>query len=329
MAARTSLEGRPVMRIRPALLFWGLFFILLGGLPLLVRAGVLDPNALADAWRLWPLLLVALGLSLILGRTRAGLLGTAVAAIVIGVAAGGALASGTTWIGNVGGCGVPDADEAQRFEDSGTFDGPTAATFDLDCGTIDLSVAPGSEWRVQADYQGEPPTLELSDGEIGLRSPGGFGLRRQQWTVTLPADAVRSIELQTDAGSSNVRLAGADLAEFKLDLNAGDVWVDATGAPIQQLDLSTNAGRIRLRVDQDVAGSLSANAGSIELCAPQDATLRLRVEEQLTFAHNLGDRGLARSGDIWTHEGAVGAPVVDLAVEGNAANFTLDPEGGC
>lgn len=317
------------MRIRPALLFWGLFFILLGGLPLLVRAGALDPNALADSWRLWPLLLVALGLSLILGRTRAGLLGTAVAAIVIGVAAGGALASGTTWIGNVGGCGVPAAGDAQRFERSDMVEGPLSATFDLDCGSIDLSVVPGNEWRVRADYEGEEPTLELSPGEIGLRSPGGFGLRRQHWTVTLPADAVRSIELQANAGSSNVRLAGAELTEFKLDLNAGDVRVDASGARIEQLDVSTNAGRIRLRVDQDVAGSLSANAGSIELCTPQGATLRLRVEEQLTFAHNLDDRGLAQSGDIWTREGAVGAPVVDLSVEGNAANFTLDPEGGC
>jgi hypothetical protein len=317
------------MRIRPALLFWGIFFILLGGLPLLVRAGALDPNALSDAWRLWPLLLVALGLSLILGRTRAGLLGTAVAAIVIGVAAGGALASGTSWIGNVGGCGVPSSGEAQRFEDEGTFERPISAEFDLDCGTIDLSVTPGNAWRVEADYEGEPPTLELSDDSVGLRSPGGFGVRRQRWTVTLPADAVRSIDLSNNAGSSTVRLAGADLEEFKLDLNAGDVRVDASGARVQGLDLSTNAGRIRLNVDQDVRGSLSANAGSIELCAPQDATLRLRVEEQLTFAHNLDDRGLAQSGDIWTREGAVGAPVVDLSVEGNAANLTLDPEGGC
>lgn len=317
------------MRIRPTLLFWGLFFILLGGLPLLVRAGAIDPNALSDAWRLWPLLLVALGVSLILGRTRAGLLGTAVAAIVLGVAAGGALASGTTWIGNVGGCGVPDAGDSQRFEKSGTVDQPISANFDLDCGTIDLSMAPGNEWRVQADYEGDPPTLELSSDELGLRSPSGFGPRRQQWTVTLPADAVRSIDLSTNAGSSNIRLAGADLSELKLDLNAGDVRVDAAEARVEQLDLSTNAGRIRLRVDQDVAGSLSANAGSLELCAPQDATLRLRVEEQLTFAHNLDDRGLAQSGDVWTREGAVGAPVIDLSVEGNAANFTLDPEGGC
>jgi Domain of unknown function (DUF5668) len=317
------------MRIRPGLLFWGLFLILLGGLPLLVRAGVLDPNALADAWRLWPLLLVAFGISMILGRSKAGILGTVVAALALGIAAGGVLASGTTWIGNVGGCGALGSGTDERFEDTGTFSREITATFDLDCGTIDLSIAPGDTWRVQADYRGEPPTLELSDQEIGLRSPGGFGLRRQAWTVTLPGDSVRSIELTANAGTSTVRLAGADLTEFKLDLNAGDARVDATGARIERLDIAANAGRARLLVDGDTTGSLSANAGSIELCAPVDATLRLRVEEQLTFAHNLDERGLAQSGDVWTREGAVGAPVIDLQVAGNAANFSLDPEGGC
>jgi cell wall-active antibiotic response 4TMS protein YvqF len=317
------------MRIRSGLLFWGLFFILLGGLPLLVRAGALDPNAFSDAWRLWPLLLVAFGVAMIFGRSRAGILATVLAAVALGIAAGGMLASGTTWIGNVGGCGALGSGTDQRFEDAGTFSQPITATFDLDCGSIDLSVAPGDAWRVQADYQGEPPTLELSDQEIGLRSPGGFGLRRQAWTVTLPGHHVQSIELSANAGSSMVRLAGAQLTKFKLDLNAGDGRVDATGAGIEHLDVSTNAGRARLLVDSDTSGSLSANAGSLELCVPADATLRFRVDEQLTFAHNLDDRGLAQSGDVWTREGAVGAPVIDLSIEGNAANFSLDPEGGC
>ena len=74
------------MRIRSGLLFWGLFFILLGGLPLLVRAGALDPNAFSEAWRLWPLLLVAFGVALIFGRSRAGILATVVAAVALGIA---------------------------------------------------------------------------------------------------------------------------------------------------------------------------------------------------------------------------------------------------
>ena len=317
------------MRIRPGLLFWGIFFLLLGGLPLLVRAGVLDPNALADLWRLWPLLLVALGISLILGRTSAGILGTVVAAVVLGLAAGGVLASGTNWIGNAGGCGAGGSGTGQTFEQSGTFSGRITAHMDLDCGSIDLSVQPGSDWRVQAAYQDEPPTLELSDQALGLRSPDGFGLRRQEWTVALPADQLQELELDANASSVTASLAGAELTTLVVDLNAGEARIDGTDGSLGRIDVSTNAGRIRLRVDADTTGSMSANAGAMELCVPPDATLRFRVEEQLTFAHDLDDRGLVRSGDVWTREGAVGAPVIDLSIEGNAANFTLDPAGGC
>ena len=142
------------MRIRPGLLFWGIFFLLLGGIPLLVRAGVLDANLLADAWRLWPLLLVALGIALILGRTSAGLLGTALAAVVLGVAAGGVLASGTGFIGNVGACG-PETATDQRLQDGGTASGPMSASFDLDCGSLDVSTQGGSDWQVDAAYRGD------------------------------------------------------------------------------------------------------------------------------------------------------------------------------
>jgi hypothetical protein len=316
------------MRIRPGLLFWGIFFLLLGGIPLLVRAGVLDSNLLADAWRLWPLLLVALGAALILGRTSAGLLGTALAAVVLGVAAGGALAAGTGWIGNVGGCGVASAAD-QRLEDSGTYTAPMSASFDLDCGSLDVAARDGNDWAVQADYQGQPPTLDAADGSLKLKSPDGFGLRRQAWTVTLPAGQVRAIEIDANASSVTARLAGADLTDFRLDMNAGDARIDASGGQLGRVDASVNAGRIRLRVDADTTGSLSANAGGLDLCTPPGAALRLRMEEQLTFAHNLDDQGLVQSGDVWTREGAVGAPVIDLAIEGNAATFTLDPVGGC
>lgn len=316
------------MRIRPGLLFWGIFFLLLGGIPLLVRAGALDATVLADAWRLWPLLLVGLGIALILGRTSAGLVGTALAAVVLGVAAGGALASGTGFIGNVGGCGSETATD-QRLEDAGTFSGPMTASFDLDCGSLDLSTRDGSDWSVDAAYAGGAPTLERSDATLGLRSPEGFGVRRQNWDVTLPADQAREIRIDANASSVSGRLSGAQLTDFHLSLNAGDARIDASEGSLGRIDVSANAGRIRLRLGSDTAGSLSANAGALELCTPPGAALNFRVQEQLTFAHNFDDQGLVHNGDMWTREGATGAPTIDLSIQGNAASFSLDPVGGC
>jgi len=316
------------MRIRPGLLFWGIFFLLLGGIPLLVRAGVLDANVLADAWRLWPLLLVALGVSLILGRTSAGLLGTALAAVVLGIAAGGVLASGTNFIGNVGGCGSTTATD-QQLQVGAAFTGPATASFELDCGALDLSTKPGSDWSVQAKYHGPAPALEQTDTSIALHSPDGFGVRRQDWTVTVPTDQTGEIKVDANASSVTGRLSGAKLTDFHLSVNAGDARIDASQGTLGRIDVSANAARIRLSVGSDTTGSLSANAGSIELCTPPGAALRFQVAEQLTFAHNLKDQGLVKDGDVWTRAGATGAPTIDLSIEGNAANFALDPAGGC
>jgi hypothetical protein len=323
------LEGPFIVRVRRGLLFWGLFFIPLGAVPLLVRAGVVDADAVADAWRLWPLLLVALGLTLILGRSRAGILGTVVAGLALGTLAGGVLAAGTPWIGNVGGCGAIGAEPDQRVEQSGTFAGPAAVTFDLNCGSIDVDMQSGSDWGVAANYRDRPPELESSPASLKLRSPEGFGSTRQGWQVTLPANQTSDIGITANASTGTIGLAGATLATLTADLNAGDLRIDISEGRVSTIDVAVNAGRVRLRADGDLHGRLSANAGSLELCVPEDAALRISLEEQLTFGHNLDDRGLTRTGDVWSRNGSTSGGLIDLTIEGNAANLTLDPEGGC
>ena len=46
------------MRVNRGLLGWGVFFIVLGAVPLAVRSGLLSEASLANAWQLWPLLLI-------------------------------------------------------------------------------------------------------------------------------------------------------------------------------------------------------------------------------------------------------------------------------
>ena len=90
-----------------------------------------------------------------------------------------------------------------------------------------------------------------------------------------------------------------------------------------------NAGRARVSLGAgSTQGLLAANAGAIDLCVPGNAALVLRVPDQLTFAHNLERRGLTRDGDTWRRAGT-GGDTIDLSINGNAASFALDPDGGC
>lgn len=63
------------------LLGWGLFFILVGAIPLATRAGLIDPELVSRWPSLWPLLLVAWGLGLLLRRTPVEWIGGALSVI--------------------------------------------------------------------------------------------------------------------------------------------------------------------------------------------------------------------------------------------------------
>jgi hypothetical protein len=316
------------MRVRRGLLFWALFLIPLGGLPLLVRAGVIDPGPLAEAWRLWPLILIAAGIAVIVARSRTALVGTVLIALVLGTMGGAVLASGTGWFGSLTDCGRALAAGDPHIDRNGTFAGRAGVRLELRCGSLTVQPTAGTDWTLAVGHRGPPPAIESGSDRLVVRAPSQGGEGRQDWTVGLPATAVQSLAITTNAGATTVDLSGMTLREVDIDVNAGDLRLDASSATLERIDVGANAGRIRLLAGTTaLAGELSINAGAIDLCVPADAALRLDVNEQLTFAHNLAQRGLAHEGTVWTRAGS--GPLVALHIAGNAAGLTLDPEGGC
>ena len=80
----------------------------------------------------------------------------------------------------------------------------------------------------------------------------------------------------------------------------------------------------------DMTGSLSVNAGSIELCTTGDVALRITNDSNFTFSTNLDETDLVKSGNTWSTAGYEGASQqVRIQLSGNAGSFALNPEGGC
>lgn len=324
------------VRVRRGLLFWGLFLIPLGGISLLVRAGALDADRLSEAWRLWPLILIGIGLAIVLGRSRTAIAGTAVVALILGSLGGAALASGHLWVGALSDCAIASGPTDQLLQRSGTFDGAADVRLDLSCGTLDLTTVSGTSWQLDAAYRGPTPTVSSSPNGLDIRVPSATGNRRNDWTVRLPAagaspaPAAGSLTLAANAASATLRLPASHLTSLAAEMNAGDLRIDASDATIDEVDLSMNAGRIRMVVGTaSLSGDVSVNAGAIDLCVPDGTALRFHVTDQLTFVTNLASRGLARNGESWTRSGTAGGPTIDLSLDGGAASFSLNPEGGC
>lgn len=318
------------MRARRGLLFWGLFLIPLGGVSLLVRAGVLDADRLADAWRLWPIILIGMGLAIVLGRSRTAVVGTTIVALVLGTLGGAALASGHLWLGALSDCAVAGGRTDQQLQRTGTFDESAALRLELQCGSATVTSAAGNDWRLDAAYRGSAPFIDASANRLDIRVPGGSGDRRNVWTISVPARSIGSVSVTANAATATLAFPDTHLASLDARMNAGDLRVDVTRGAIDEIDVSMNAGRIRLDSGSAaLGGDVSLSAGAFDLCVPDGVGLRLNVTDQLTFVHNLAARGLVRSGNTWTRNASDSAATIALSVDGSAANFSLDPDGGC
>lgn len=336
MRSSALLEGgyRSVMRVDRRLLGWGVFFIVVGAVPLAVEAGLISEAAIDRWWSYWPLILIGLGLSLLLSRTALAGLGGLVLAATFGLMVGGVLAGGVLNAGGLpsGVCGGEGGDGSAFAPQSGELGERARVGLKVDCGNLTVTTEAGSTWRVAGtDEDGSGPHLESSPRRLEVRSddvPGIFlGLTDLQ--VALPTSTTIDLELDLNAGSMGIDLAGASLDDIDLELNAGDSTFDLDGvADIGSIDVDVNAGSVLVRLpDHSMRGSIQVNAGSIDLCAPSGVALRLDTGDSVLSSHDYAAAGLVQSGTTWESPGYATAPVqIDLRTEARAGSYTLDGE---
>lgn len=328
------------MRVSRGLLGWGVFFIVLGSVPLAVRSGALDAAVVRRAWELWPLILIGIGLGLVLERTRLAVAGSLLVAVTFGLMGGAALTAGVDAPIGITSCGLRDDDGGEPFaEQRGSFGGPARIELEMHCGTLEAVPVPGADWLVSGRSEdGLPPTIDRGGDRVAVRAPDrdgiGFLDEGSWWEVQLPRDVPTSLALSVNAGSADLDLAGMTVPDLRADVNAGDVEVDlshATGT--REVTASVNAGSLSITLPRpagSLGGSLSVNAGSLNLCVPSGVALRLQVDDASLASNNFGDRGLVRSGDAWTTPGLSAATDrIELEVSANLGSITLDPEDGC
>src|SRR5689334_8894283 len=232
------------MHIRRGYLGWGVFLILAGAVPLLVRSGYLTDDQVARLWTLWPLILIGIGVGLVLSRTRFDFLGGIIVAATFGLMVGGFLSLGASTIAG-GACGSSEGTKAFPTAD-GTFTGGEASVLvTLNCGSAEIKSASGTGWRVEGrGDDGVGPTVESDATSLSVKSRQGDGTpfvflgARDTWTVSLPTGGPSlGVELRLNAGSSTVDLGGVPVSNIDVTLNAGSTTLDLSEvAAIRQLD---------------------------------------------------------------------------------------------
>ena len=224
------------MRINRSLLNWGVFLIALGGVPLAVKQGWADSGIAGDLWRVWPLILVGIGLGLILRWTPAAWLGGAhrgghVRAHLRGAHRRRVQASAVpAW--------ASTRESRERPRESGPASGSSfTLQLELSCGELDVTRGTADEWSVIAST--DPRTSPRIEGSrrrawphAGRQARTSFFAftqqRRSDWQrrVFRPAPALSvgmTLNAATRARSTS---AAAPSPSSARTFNASDVTLD-------------------------------------------------------------------------------------------------------
>lgn len=324
------------MRIDRRLLGWGLFFIIVGAIPLATRAGLLDPELVGRWPSLWPLLLIGWGIGLLLRRTPVDWIGGAIAAVVFGIMGGGLLAAGFGGAQISTGCGGQAAGTAFATQ-SGAFAGTGRLNVELSCGSLTMRPAAGSSWSVSGSAtDGKAPRVDTNGSTVSIESGrrGSFfgGTDRTDWTIDVPTDPQLDVGLTINAGQGSMDLAGARLGSVSLTVNAGSAKLLLTGtATVGDINATVNAGSAVVQLPTGGrSASLSLNAGSLAACLPAGTPVRVEWSGALG-SNDLDEAGLTKvDSNTWESPGMnVLSPFLDLRVSANAGSLSLDVDGTC
>lgn len=251
-------------------LFWGILFILIGGLFLLNNLGVLDVNW-GTIWRLWPLILVFWGLSLLLGKQR---LPWYVVLLLILLMVFMLIAAATTeWFHR-------DFDIAWGSGYKQTFEEPFAprtqhARFCLQSGAGKFYIRDTTSQLVKASTEVSfgkySLTREQSDNMeyITLDFRGrsrvwNFGGARNRAEIQL--NPIPSWDIIVEVGAA---AANFDLSQYKVD----ELKVDA-GASSIKVRLGDRSEETRVKI--------KTGASSTEIDVPQSVGCEVRLETALS-----------------------------------------------
>jgi hypothetical protein len=321
------------MRLDPRFLNWGVFFILLGAIPLAVSQGWIPASAIDNAWRFWPLILIGIGVGLLLRRTAFHFVGGLLVAATFGLMLGSVLAGG---VNNKVGFGLACTSErsGSAFPDQAGVLGPAASvSLEMSCGDLTVNTTSPNGWSLSGSGpDGRLPRIEATTDRLSIESGDRsfFGSTGETWRVGLPTESRLDLSTTLNAGSSRLTLAGMHIGTMSGTTNAGSTVIDFTGATLGSLSYTVNAGSVGITLPAaSLGGSASINAGSLNLCTPPGAGLRIESSSILA-SNNFAERGLVQTGSTWTSPGYTTATVrIDLSLSANAGSVELDPTGGC
>jgi len=280
----------------------------LGIVFLLNNLGVLPWSVWDVIFRLWPVLLIAMGLDVLIGRRSAW---GSLLALVLTLA----VLAGALWLF---GTGIVTGQALAAEEIRQALDGATQAkvviaptvgalhvealpeSADLVAGVVHL----GSGERVRRDFavEDQVATFTLRSEGTFVPSAGGWGDERG-WNLGLNPDVPLELEISLGVGQCDVDLSGLMVNDLDVDIGIGQITV-----------VLPDEGRFRAKIEGAI--------GDMVVVIPDGLEARIRFSTALVSRRL--PAGYQRRDDVYTSPGYESADKrVDLEVGQAIGNVTI------
>jgi len=266
-----SAPRRP--RRRPPSVFWPLVFISAGVMLLLVNLGYLPRQSWAVVWRLWPVLLIALGIDVLFGRRS--VFGAVFGGLLILLLFGGVVAV-VFFARNIPGLAeitrppdvhirhiayeLGDVERAAVEIDWSSMPGSLGALDDSP-NLIEGTIAYRGELIFDVYVDGDQADVDLDSHFSGSGTwPFGYaGRQDHRWDVELSPNV--PLDLTLDAGSGSF--------DFDLsDLQVSDLFLDA----------GSGAGNLILPPDSTFDARIEGGSGALVITLPDGVGARVVLD---------------------------------------------------
>lgn len=259
--------------------------IAMGTILLLNTLGILEWSVWWTLLRLWPILLIAAGLDLLLGRYS--IWGSLLAAVLVLAVLAGAL-----WLtldGRLGAAGL----DAQPIRQA--LDGANQAEVLLEpgVGSLRLEALPESADLIQGTIhlaEGEEIAEDVTTSGDGIRYelrtlkdswmvPFGDWNAQRAWELGLTPGASLDLAANLGVGEARLDLAGLDLTHLRVEVGLGRIEITLPAQGRFDATLESGMGQIVLRVPQSMEVRVSGDLGLVLRDVPEGY---LQVEDTIT-----------------------------------------------
>ena len=312
---------RPPRRHRPSL-FWPIVLIVSGILFLLSNLGYLPNPSWGLLWRLWPVILIALGLDVLIGRRS--LAGAIISGILVFMLIGGVVLA------------VFFARNIPLLADLASS--PTVEQEFVSYPLEDIEQA-----IVSIDFtsqQGKLTALDdspkLIEGDIDYYGDLIFDVETNNELATVELDSIRSAPVfdidfgdNDRAGMWDVKLHPGVAYDLNLDGGSGGLTLDLSDLTVMGFKLDQGAGAIVLSMPKQstFSGEMDSGSGGMRIELPENVGMRVILDGG-SGAFRAGDRFILVSGDpddgIWETENYDEADYyIDLEIDQGAGAISI------